>query len=210
MPRRTKEEAEQTKEAVLQSALDLFYEKGYSRTTFDEIAKRIGLTKGAAYWHFRNKADLLAELMNIKFKQKQNLAKIQSEKILTVEALRNSVIADAQIVQNDPDYCKFLFFILYQMEWSEAIIQKISGQIREIRDFPFFQLKEILTLLQKNGEIASNVDIDETVIILLCLWRGVLNVYISKTYPMDLVRTLTKSFDLIMDGIKVEKKEKCK
>ncbi len=210
MPRRTKEEAEQTKEAVLQSALDLFYEKGYSRTTFDEIAKRIGLTKGAAYWHFRNKADLLAELMNIKFKQKQNLAKIQSEKILTVEALRNSVIADAQIVQNDPDYCKFLFFILYQMEWSEAIIQKISGQIREIRDFPFFQLKEILTLLQKNGEIASNVDIDETVIILLCLWRGVFNVYISKTYPMDLVRTLTKSFDLIMDGIKVEKKEKCK
>ena len=58
MARRTKEEAEQTREAVLKSALDIFYEKGFSRTTFDEVAKRINLTKGAVYWHFRNKADL--------------------------------------------------------------------------------------------------------------------------------------------------------
>ncbi len=205
MPRRTKEEAEKTKEAVLQSALDLFYEKGYSRTTFDEIAKRINLTKGAVYWHFRNKADLLAELMNIKFNQQQELAYIKSNEILTFEAFRNSMIADAMHIQDNKDYCKFLFFILYQMEWSEAIMQKISGQIREIRDFPFFQIKEILTLLQKNGEICPNVDVVEIASILLCMWRGVLSVYICKTYPMNLVQTLTKGFDLVMDGIKVEK-----
>ena len=66
MARRTKEEAEQTKQAILGSALELLYEKGFSRTTFDEVAKRINLTKGAVYWHFRNKADLLAELMRQK------------------------------------------------------------------------------------------------------------------------------------------------
>ena len=45
MPRRTKEEAEKTRQEILFSALDIFYEKGYSKTTFDEIAKRINLTK---------------------------------------------------------------------------------------------------------------------------------------------------------------------
>lgn len=45
MARRTKEEAEQTRIEILRSALDIFCEKGYSRTTFDEIAKRINLTK---------------------------------------------------------------------------------------------------------------------------------------------------------------------
>ncbi len=206
MPRRTKEEAEQTKEAVLTSALDLFYEKGYSRTTFEEIAKRINLTKGAVYWHFRNKADLLAELMNKIFNDKQNRIAYSTDSIKTFEDFRNSVIADAEIIQNDREYCKFLFFIIYQMEWSEAIINKISDQIREIKDFPLYQLKEILTLLQKNGEISPNADIFETAIVLMCMWRGVVNAYVGKTYPMNLVQTITKSFDLIMDGIKVEKK----
>ena len=63
MARRTKEEAEETKKAILLAALEIFCEKGYSRTTFDEIAKRINLTKGAIYWHFRNKADILTEII---------------------------------------------------------------------------------------------------------------------------------------------------
>ena len=44
MARRTKEDAEQTRKEILITALDVFCEKGYSRTTFDEIAKRINLT----------------------------------------------------------------------------------------------------------------------------------------------------------------------
>lgn len=62
--KKTKEEAEATRQAILQSALDTFCEKGYSKTTFDEIAKRINLTKGAVYWHFRNKPDVIAALIN--------------------------------------------------------------------------------------------------------------------------------------------------
>lgn len=206
MARRTKEEAEQTREAVLNSALDLFYEKGFSRTTFDEIAKRINLTKGAVYWHFRNKADLLAELIKIKHYNHQMNACIRNSEIKTYQDFRTAMIHDAESIQNDKDFCKFLFFTMFQMEWSEAIYQKITEQIRDIRDFPFYQLKEILTFLQKSGEITPAADVAEIAGILLCMWRGVLGVYISKTYPINLVQTLLKSFDLIMDGIKVEKK----
>ena len=63
MARRTKEEAEQTRLEILKASLDLFSEKGYSKTTFDEIAKRINKTKGAVYWHFRNKPDLLVAII---------------------------------------------------------------------------------------------------------------------------------------------------
>ena len=62
--KKTKEEALETRKAILQSALDTFCEKGYSKTTFDELAKRIGFTKGAVYWHFRNKPDLVTALIN--------------------------------------------------------------------------------------------------------------------------------------------------
>ena len=63
MARKCKEEAEKTRQAVIETALDVFSEKGYAKATFDEIALRAGFTKGAIYWYFRNKADLVAALI---------------------------------------------------------------------------------------------------------------------------------------------------
>lgn len=205
MARRTKEEAEQTREAVLMSALNIFYEKGYSRTTFDEVAKRINLTKGAVYWHFRNKADLLAALIKHKFDSKHREAEAK-DPILTVAALRERIRLQAQTIEQDPDFCKFLFFLIYQMEWSEAIAQKIGEQVREIRDLPMQRTKEALTLLQKSEQITSNINVDELASILLSAWRGTLSLYIGKQYPICFSVTVLKAFDLIMDGIIVEKK----
>ena len=47
MARRTKEEAEKTRKRIMASALSLFAKRGYDRTTFNDIAARLGLTKGA-------------------------------------------------------------------------------------------------------------------------------------------------------------------
>lgn len=60
--RRTKEEAGKTREAILDSAETLFLRKGVSRTSLEEIARYAGMTRGAVYWHFKNKAHLINEL----------------------------------------------------------------------------------------------------------------------------------------------------
>ena len=52
MARRRKEDAEKTRRKILASALSLFVKKGYERTTFNDIAARLKMTKGAVYWHF--------------------------------------------------------------------------------------------------------------------------------------------------------------
>ena len=62
MARRTKEEALKTREALLDAALQVFSVKGVSRTTLANIAKKAGVTRGAIYWHFKNKEDLLGAL----------------------------------------------------------------------------------------------------------------------------------------------------
>ncbi len=61
--RRTKEEAEATRQDVLRSALQVFSEKGYAAATLKDIADRAGVTRGAVYWHFENKADLYNTLL---------------------------------------------------------------------------------------------------------------------------------------------------
>jgi AcrR family transcriptional regulator len=49
------------REAVLQTAAQLFLEKSYSRTSLNDVAERLSITKPALYHYFRNKEGLLLE-----------------------------------------------------------------------------------------------------------------------------------------------------
>ncbi|MBB4183501.1 TetR family transcriptional regulator [Sinorhizobium terangae] len=60
--RRTKAEAEATRSRILNAAERMFYAKGVSNTTLEEVAKAAGVTRGAIYWHFANKTDLFLAL----------------------------------------------------------------------------------------------------------------------------------------------------
>ena len=58
MVRRTKEESAATRRAIIEAARNMFDEHGVSRTSLEDIAAAAGVTRGAIYWHFANKADL--------------------------------------------------------------------------------------------------------------------------------------------------------
>jgi TetR/AcrR family transcriptional regulator, acrAB operon repressor len=62
MARKTKKEAEQTRTDILDAAVRVFSVRGVSRTALNDIAKEAGVTRGAIYWHFNNKTDLLGAL----------------------------------------------------------------------------------------------------------------------------------------------------
>lgn len=62
--RRTKAEAEETRSSILHAAERVFFEKGVSNASLDDVAKAAGVTRGAIYWHFSNKTDLFLELYN--------------------------------------------------------------------------------------------------------------------------------------------------
>ncbi len=51
-----------TRERILDVALELFNEQGYDKTSLREIAERLGVTKAALYYHFKSKEDILLEL----------------------------------------------------------------------------------------------------------------------------------------------------
>lgn len=63
MARRTKEEALATRDHILDTAERVFHRKGVSRTSLDELARAAGVTRGAIYWHFKNKAELFDAMM---------------------------------------------------------------------------------------------------------------------------------------------------
>jgi AcrR family transcriptional regulator len=57
------EAKEQTRARLLATAGDVFAERGFTRTTVDEIVERAGYTRGAFYANFRDKADAFLTLL---------------------------------------------------------------------------------------------------------------------------------------------------
>ncbi|WP_295481490.1 TetR family transcriptional regulator [uncultured Succinatimonas sp.] len=70
MPKRTHEEALQTKKQIMDAAVTLFSSKGYEKTSLSDVARAAGVTRGAIYWHFENKGELLIELLQAIAKDK--------------------------------------------------------------------------------------------------------------------------------------------
>ena len=64
MARRTKEDAQKTRDALLDAAEAVFEQCGVSGASLQQVAEAAGVTRGAVYWHFRDKADLFIAMMD--------------------------------------------------------------------------------------------------------------------------------------------------
>ena len=62
MARKTKAQALETRHQILDAAIVLFSQQGVSATSLADIATAASVTRGAIYWHFKNKADVLHEI----------------------------------------------------------------------------------------------------------------------------------------------------
>lgn len=72
MVRKTKAEAEQTRQEIIAAARAVFYECGVSRTSLEKVAQAAGVTRGAVYWHFANKAALFFAMREEPLKMLEN------------------------------------------------------------------------------------------------------------------------------------------
>jgi len=61
--RRTRKAALETRSRILDAAERVFSRRGVSRTSLDDIARAAGVTRGAIYWHFKDKADLFGAML---------------------------------------------------------------------------------------------------------------------------------------------------
>ena len=64
MARKTKAEAALTRDRIVACARQVFSRAGVTNTSLEHVAKEAGVTRGAVYWHFRNKADLFMAVRN--------------------------------------------------------------------------------------------------------------------------------------------------
>lgn len=123
--RRTKEQAEQTRVAILAAAEQLFLENGVSRSTLEQIARAAGVTRGAVYWHFENKAHLFhAMLDQVRLPPEQMTLRLCGcEGIDPLLSLRELCIEAIENLARDEQKRRIFTILLHRCEF--------TGELRE-------------------------------------------------------------------------------
>ena len=105
MVRKTKAEAEQTRLQIIEAARNVFFQRGVSRSTLDEIACAAGVTRGAVYWHFQNKPELffaMREQSEMPFLSRPVAQFLDDETVGNpLEAIEAALLKILDLVQSD-------------------------------------------------------------------------------------------------------------
>lgn len=74
-PRKRDERRAETRQLLLRAAAHLFARHGYDGVSLDAVAEEAGFSKGAVYWHFSSKQELLASLLELHCEQRLDQAR---------------------------------------------------------------------------------------------------------------------------------------
>ncbi len=123
MARRTKEDAAATRNRLLDAAELLFCEKGVAHTSLNDIALAADATRGAVYWHFKDKAYLfnaMMERVTLPLELAPNELAPAAEDPLS--AIRTSVLHALDLVANDAQTRRVFEVATQKVEYVEGLL----------------------------------------------------------------------------------------
>lgn len=180
MPRNTKENAELTRQHLLKVAQKIFSEQGISNTSLDQIAKTANVTRGAVYWHFRDKNHLLAELYQLVVPKMQELrarfiSEAQEDPALALWRHVNRMIAS---IRDDETVRCVTCIVLLRDEGgaSSATSMQLDGERQKSLLRAYIN---ILSQADDRGQLQSGTNIPSTALSLQCSMRGIIGMMLS-------------------------------
>lgn len=200
--RRTKTEALKTKEYLMLAALDTFYKKGIARTSLNEIAQAAGVTRGALYWHFKNKEDLFDALFQRICDDIESCMKEDSNNNneQAWPSFRLTLTCFFERLQHNELHYKFhsiLFLKCEHTEQNEAVIaiaKKHQSLWRE-------KIVAVLTDAVQQKALADNLDTDMAVIFIKSSLDGLIWRWLSSGQGFDLAQTAPRMIEIIIDTL---------
>ena len=163
-------------ENLFQTALELFAAYGYKKTTVDDVAARLSMTKGNLYFYVKNKKDLYEKTVNYALNQWKAAAEqaMESETDM-VSKFRTMATASIEYIENNP--------LLRQVLINDPSIFTLSSKEDRFRDTNLHAMAILKGVLSEG--VRQNVfypmDVDH------------ITEYLFSVYIMFLIRRYVKS-----------------
>ncbi len=191
-----------TREALMAAAKTLFTERGYEEATVRDIARAAGMSTGAVFANFRDKADLFHRVLS-------QDAGILAETMRQVAALRDGGVRETLLTVLAAGYAFHLRQLpLLQAACAESWRQDSAGEVaaRERMRQIIAILEGVLHKAVVNGELRSDIDVDLAVDL---IWRAYQSNYRLAIYDgfdlEGLTGRLERQLDLILPSMTVRR-----
>jgi TetR/AcrR family transcriptional regulator len=181
------------KNDIMNAALNLFAEKDFHEVTVDEIAERVGVSKGTLYLYFKTKEDIFFSIMQ----EKTNILYNRLDKTINYEkpfaqCLRDFINSYLMFFQEHKPYFKIIHSEKSRINMDEHIRLHAWG----IKTFQMF-FEQFVKLI-KYGQVQKAIrKIDPTVIAKGL--RGILNSFTFQNVFMGTNSSIEKETEQIVD-----------
>lgn len=158
---------EQTLEQILAVSSKLFTEKGFEKTSIQDIIDELGMSKGAIYHHFKSKEDILDAVMN---KQFSYAAKMLDDLIQNTQAsnAREKLVEILEQIVADPDAHSMDGVLSTQIKNPQFVVTGIQEGVK--KDAPI--IAKIMMEGKEDGSITTDFPIEcaEVFMLLVNIW----------------------------------------
>ncbi|AEN66691.1 transcriptional regulator, TetR family [Enterobacter soli] len=198
MARKTKKEAQQTRQRLIEAAIAQFATRGVANTTLTDIADAARVTRGAVYWHFSSKS----EIFNAIWEQQLPLRDIIRERLLLSEnddpllMLREQFITALQYIAHEPRQCALLQILYHKCEFTDEVISEY--EIRKRIGINYECLRKTLELCVLKNTISPNVNIELTLIVFHGFFSGLIKNWLMNRESFNLYQQAPALVDNIL------------
>ena len=198
MTRRTKAEADETRTRLLDAAEEVFFEKGVSRTSLGDIAQRAGATRGAVYWHFKNKTEVLEAMINrerVPFikRLRQTYSPLRNTPILD---LRSAMLVSLSELATDPRLREMMEIMLRNDLPTESLAMQQLQHDSVEEEMAIF--RRALERARDLGQLRDGVNTASSARIIHAGLTGVLYSAMLEPTQFDLERDSREMLDALM------------
>ena len=206
MVRRTKEQAEATRSHLLDTAELLFAQHGVSRTSLAEIADAAGLTRGAIYWHFKDKADLFNAMMaraTLPMEQAA-LASDEAQRLDPVAHLRRTFVEALRITVNDPQVRRVFEIATHKVEYVGEL-EAVRDRHLRVRNECLAHVARGVRLATRRGLLGGRIPAHAAALGLHALIDGLIQNWMLDPEAFDLVKAGEQVLDTYLAGLALAK-----
>lgn len=204
--RKTKTEAQKTRQHLLDAALEVFWRDGVTRASLQAIAQEAGVTRGALYWHFKNKeylfetlfeqqyADFFAAFNDQTLRDNQDVwTHLQHNLTTMFETLATR--------ESKHKFCNVMFSKCEQTAGNETITELACRYHRLFQK----QIAYALQLSREQGRLPENTDIELAAIYLESSLVGLIKIWIDEPERFDLIakskRVIAANMRVLQQGL---------
>jgi TetR/AcrR family acrAB operon transcriptional repressor len=203
MVRRTKDEAVETRNQILDAAERVFSERGVSRTSLTDIAEAASVTRGAIYWHFKDKAELFCEMVaRVTMPMEDAPCQISpADDADPLASVRAMLVGILERTAGDAQARRVFHIVFNKCEYVDEMMP-VWQRFREMQAGCLNRLEQGLVAAIARGQLPQTLDARATAVGLHALVNGMISKLVMDPDAMPAARDHGPLIDVFLEGLR--------